>query len=112
MGRPDKSGDERPQQADAIVRHLREFMGEIEMVGSELLHEVSDRLQGELVLGHYHGARKHLYRTAADFRDDEWAARLAKGKSRRRTHADEIAARARLLLKHAEERLGMARPRQ
>lgn len=86
-----------------------ELVGSIEYGELDFLHGVHDRPEVELLLGHFHGTRKHLYRVAADLCEDAIKERLAHQQVPTREHQETVAARLRMLLARAREILGEAK---
>lgn len=56
--------------AEHAYKRLLTLVGLIEYGDLDFLHGLHDRLEVEMLFGHFHGARKHLYRAAADLCED------------------------------------------
>lgn len=56
--------------AEPAYKKLLDLVGSIECGDLDFLHGLQARLEVEMLLGHFHGARKHLYRAAADLCED------------------------------------------
>jgi hypothetical protein len=95
--------------AEPAYKKFLDLVGSIEYGGLDFLQGLHDRLEVELLLGHFHGAHKHLYRAAADLCEDAIKERLAQQKAAAREHRETVAMRMHLLLARAREILGEAK---
>lgn len=92
--------------AEPAYKKLLDLVGSIEYGDRDFLHGLHDRLEVELLLGHFHGARKHLYRAAADLCEHAIKEKLAHEKAAAREHRETVGARMHLFLARTREIFG------
>lgn len=89
--------------ADPAYKQIHDLVGSIKFGDLEFLQGLHDRLEVELLLRHFHGAHRHLYRAAADLCEDAIKKLLADQKTAARDHRETVAARLHLLLSRTRE---------
>jgi len=84
-------------EIEQVYGHLVQFIALVEQSDLGQLHDITDRIEVELLIGHLEGARKHLHRAAADLCHEGIKEKEAKQKKGARPHHESIAARMKLL---------------
>lgn len=94
--------------AGPAYEKLLELIGAIEGGDLDFLHGLQDRLEVELLLGHFHGARKNLYHAAAELCEEAIREKLTQQRADGREHRETVVVRMHLLLDRARDILGSA----